>query len=145
MSDLILGGIVRPAGVSRSNGSWVVNDPPNVSIAKRTRVVVVIQATGYHPNLAARSLASQHSRMVGLVLPRSVSAFFTDPYYPYLTQGIVQACNQNDYTLARFLVGTTEDEEKIISRVTRKGFLDGWSWSCSTSRKPVVSQTQKPA
>jgi LacI family transcriptional regulator len=63
--------------------------------------------------------------MMGLVLPRSVNSFFTDPYYPRLTQGIAQACNQYNYTFALFLAGTKEDEETIFPRVSRKGYLDG--------------------
>jgi LacI family transcriptional regulator len=59
------------------------------------------------------------------VLPHSVSFFFTDPYYPHLTKGIAQACNQHDYTLALFLVGTKEDEQKIYPRISRRGLLDG--------------------
>jgi LacI family transcriptional regulator len=63
--------------------------------------------------------------MLGLVLPRSVTSFFSDPYFPRLTQGIAQACNQMDYTLGLFLISTQEDEEKIFPRVSRKGLLDG--------------------
>jgi LacI family transcriptional regulator len=85
----------------------------------------VIQSTGYHPNAAARTLASQHSLTLGLLLPHSVSFFFTDPYYPQLTKGVAQACNQYGYTLALFLVDSKEDEEKIFPRVSRKGLLDG--------------------
>lgn len=117
--------IARQAGVSRSTVSRVVNGHPSVKEPVRRRVLQVIQATGYHPNAAARALASQRSNMIGLVLPRSVSSFFADPYFPRLTQGIAQACNQFDYTLSLFLVGTKEDEEKLFSRISRKGFLDG--------------------
>jgi LacI family transcriptional regulator len=63
--------------------------------------------------------------MIGLVLPRNVSSFFADPYFPRLTQGIAQACNQYDYTLGLFLIGTPDDEVKIYPRVSRKGWLDG--------------------
>ena len=91
----------------------------------RKRVLEVIQSTGYHPNIAARTLASQRSWMIGLVVPRSVSSFFTDPYFPHLTRGIAKGCNQYDYTLGLFLVGTNEDEEKIVPRVSRSGSLDG--------------------
>lgn len=117
--------IARKAGVSRSTASRVVNDHPNVSDDVRQRVLQVIQETGYQPHAAARTLASQRSWMIGLILPRAVSNFFTDPYYPRLTQGIASACNQNNYTLSLFLVSTREDEEKIFPRVARKGFLDG--------------------
>ncbi|HEX2979746.1 MAG TPA: LacI family DNA-binding transcriptional regulator [Anaerolineaceae bacterium] len=125
MPDLTLEDIAKQAGVSRSTVSRVVNEQPNVREDVRKRVLSVIQATGYHPNQAARTLASQRSWMIGLVLPRSVSSFFADPYFPRLAQGIAQACNQHDYTLALFLVGSQEDEDKIIPRVARKSFLDG--------------------
>lgn len=125
MPDLTLEDIARQAGVSRSTVSRVVNEFPNVSEEVRRRVLDVIQQTGYHPNAAARALASQRSWTLGLVLPQSVSQFFTDPYYPHLTKGIAQACNQRNYTLALFLVDTLEDEKKILTRVSRNGFLDG--------------------
>ncbi len=125
MVELTLEDIAKLAGVSRSTASRVVNDHPNVREDVRQRVMEVIQSTGYRPNLAARTLASQRSWMIGLVLPRSASSFFSDPYFPRLTQGIAQACNQYDFTLGLFLVALKEDEEKIYPRVSRRGFLDG--------------------
>jgi LacI family transcriptional regulator len=125
VADLTLEDIAEKAGVSRSTVSRVVNNHPSVRQDVRERVLQVIRATGYHPNAAARTLASQRSWMIGLVVPRSVSFFFTDPYIPRLIQGIAQACNQSNYTLALFLVGTKEDEEKIFPRVSRRGQLDG--------------------
>lgn len=125
MADLTLEDIAEKAGVSRSTVSRVVNNHPSVRQDVRERVLDVIRATGFHPNAAARTLASQRSWMLGLVLPRSVSFFFTDPYIPRLIQGIAQACNQSNYTLALFLVGTKEDEESIFPRVSRRGQLDG--------------------
>ena len=125
MSNLTLEDIAKLAGVSRSTVSRVVNDHPHVREQVRERVWEVIERTGYHPNAAARTLASQRSWMIGLVLPRSVSSFFTDPYFPHLVQGVAQACNQYNYTLSLFLVSSSEDEERIFSRVSRKGLLDG--------------------
>lgn len=125
MPNLTLEDIARLAGVSRSTVSRVVNDDPNVKEDVRKRVQEVIQTTGYHPHAAARSLASQRSWMIGLVLPRTVSNFFTDPYFPRLTQGVAQACNQHNYTLSLFLVDTKEDESRLFPRISRRGFLDG--------------------
>jgi LacI family transcriptional regulator len=122
---LTLEEIARLSGVSKSTVSRVINQQPNVSQNVRQRVQAVIQDTGYQPNLAAQTLVSKRSWMIGLVLPRSVSSFFTDPYFPRLLQGIAQGCNQYDYTLGLFLVATKEDEEKILPRVSRKGMLDG--------------------
>ncbi len=125
MSDLTLEDIARRAGVSRSTVSRVVNQSPDVSEDVRKRVLGVIESTGYQPHAAARALASQRSWTIGLLLPQSVSSFFTDPYYPHLMLGIAQGCNQYNYTLALFLVGTKADEEKIFPRLARPGFVDG--------------------
>jgi LacI family transcriptional regulator len=125
MANLTLEDIAKRAGVSRSTVSRVVNGQQYVRQDVRERVLKVIQETGFHPNVAARALASQRSWMIGLVLPRSVSSFFADPYFPRLTQGIARACNHHNYTLGLFLVSTSEDEDKIFPRVSRKGFLDG--------------------
>lgn len=125
MTDLTLEDIAKQAGVSRSTVSRVVNNHPNVSDKVRKHVLEVIRHTGFQPNSAARALASQRSWTIGLLLPHSVSFFFTDPYYPHLTKGIAQACNQYGYTLALFLVSTKEDEEQILPRILRRGLLDG--------------------
>jgi LacI family transcriptional regulator len=125
MPNLTLEEIAKQAGVSRSTVSRVINNQPNVREDVRQRIRKVIQATGYHPNLAARSLASQRTSLIGLVIPRSVHTFFTDPYFPRLTQGIAQACNQSNYTLSLFLFNTADDERKLFPRLTRKGLVDG--------------------
>lgn len=114
----------------------MVNGQPYVRKSVRERVLKVIQETGYHPNVAARTLASQRSWMIGLVLPRSVSSFFADPYFPRLTQGIAQACNDNNLTLGLFLVGAPEDEEKIIPAFrARASWTASW---CSPARSGTI-------
>ena len=125
MPSLTLEDVAKRAGVSRSTVSRVVNGYENVSQDVRQRVLWVIKETGYRPNAAARTLASQRSQMIGLILPFSVSSLFTDPYYPYLLKGISHACNQNNYTLDFFLFSSKEDEKKNLSRISNRGLLDG--------------------
>ena len=124
-SNLTLDDIAALAGVSRSTVSRVVNEHPSVKMDVRQRVLDIIEEHHFHPNAAARTLAMQRSWTIGLILPHSVSTFFTDPYYPNLLMGIAKACNLYGYTLALFLVSTKEDEENVFPRVGRKGFLDG--------------------
>jgi LacI family transcriptional regulator len=125
MPSLTLEDIARETGVSRSTVSRVINNNPNVSENVRKNVQEAIRRNNFHPHAAARALASQHTSTIGLILPQTVSFFFTDPFYPHLTRGIAQACNQHDYTLAFFLVDSKEDEERIFPRVCRQGMLDG--------------------
>lgn len=125
MPNLTLEDIAKLAGVSRSTVSRVINDHPSVSENVRGRVRTVISQTGFHPNMAARSLASSRSYILGLVIPRSVHTFFTDPYFPRLTEGIAQACNNHGFTLSLFLFHTEEDEHKLFPRLCRRGLVDG--------------------
>jgi LacI family transcriptional regulator len=114
--------IARLAGVSRSTVSRVVNHHPSVRPAVRERVQRIIAETGFQPNAAARSLASQRAYMVGLVIPRTVHTVFTDPYFPRLTQGVAQACNDHEYTLSLFI---ENDDIKLFPRLSRTGLMDG--------------------
>lgn len=125
MANLRLEDIAKKAGVSRSTVSRVVNNQQNVSEKVRQRVLKVIKETGFSPNAAARTLVSQRSNTIGLILPHSVSTFFTDPFYPHLIKGISLACNHYDFTLALFVAGTLEYQEKILPRLSSRGFLDG--------------------
>ncbi|HAF62222.1 MAG TPA: LacI family transcriptional regulator [Anaerolineaceae bacterium] len=125
LNNLTLEDIAEQCGVSRSTVSRVINNHPNVSKKARMLVQEVINQTGYQPHAAARALVSNRSWTVGLILPRSVNSFFTDPYYPSLIQGIAQACSSSDYTFTLFLMREKEDEERIFHRISRRGFLDG--------------------
>ncbi len=126
MTDkLTLDEIARRAGVSRTTASRVLNNRPNVRSEIRERVQRVMAETGYRPHPVAQSLASQQSHVIGLVLPRRTEILFNDPYFPRLTQGIAQACNDHDYTLALFMMQSEADEQKFYPRISRKGLLDG--------------------
>ena len=125
LNKLNLDDIAKKSGVSKSTVSRVVNNHPNVSQKVRDRVIQVISQTGYQPHAAARALVSNRSMICGLILPRTVDSFFTDPYFPALIQSIARSCGDRDYTLSLFLIGGEDDEERIFQRVARPGFLDG--------------------
>ena len=121
---LTLKEIARQAGVSRSTVSRVLNDQPNVSARARGQVLAVTERLNFQPNAIARSLASGRSRVIGLVIPVGVSSFFTDPFFPSLTQGIAAACNSHDYTVALWLADA-EHERQIARKIIHGGLVDG--------------------
>ena len=140
VDKLTLEQIAKLAGVSRSTVSRVINHHPNVKSEVRQRVMKVVAETGYHPNPAARSLASQRSGVIGLVIPRAVQSLFTDPYYPRLMQGVAQACNANDYTLSLFLFHTEDEEHKLYPRVLRTRLIDGLIVSAAQIDDPLIPE-----
>ena len=137
---LTLEEIGKLAGVSRSTVSRVINNHPNVSDVVREKVALIIKETNYSPHLAARTLASQRSYVIGLVIPRSVQAFFGDPYFALLIQGIAKAANLFDYTFSLFLLESYEIEERLIPRITRPGFVDGLIVQSTSADDKVLSR-----
>lgn len=68
--------VAARAGVSGSTVSRALFDPDKVSAATRQHVLQVAAAMGYVPNHAARSLASGHTDVIGLMVPDIANPFF---------------------------------------------------------------------
>ncbi len=68
--------VAAMAGVSVRTVSNVVNDAPHVAAPTRERVQVALDALGYRPNLAARTLRQGRSGLIGLVVPEVDSPYF---------------------------------------------------------------------
>lgn len=140
MHKFTLESIAELSGVSRSTVSRVVNNQAGVSPTVRDRVLAVIEHTGYQPNAMARSLAMQSTGMLGLVIPRQAQSLFVDPYFPRLIQGISAASNQQNSTLALFLLHNEAEEEQIYPQVLNRSLLDGVLFVASNTEDPFVQR-----
>ncbi len=139
MKRLTLEEIAELAGVSRATVSRVVNGHPNVSLKVRERVQKVIAQTGYEPNRAARSLASNRSNMIGLFIPLvGQSELFADPYYGKLISGIAHECNELSYILTLFVFDNRDAERTMFASIVNSGFLDGFVITASTLNNPYT-------
>jgi DNA-binding LacI/PurR family transcriptional regulator len=101
--------IARLSGVSRSTVSRVLNDDPRVSDEVRVRVRKVMVDNRYHPNAAARSLATHRSGIIGLVFPRVFTMMFTDPWASVLIKGCLEGSERADLSLVHVLVSTDDE------------------------------------
>lgn len=117
--------VAKQAGVSRSTVSRVVNNHPNVSATTRSRVEAAIEESSYRPHAVARSLATNKTNILGMVVPESVTKLFTDPYFPLVLRGATEACNRLGYHLILSLFTTSVDSRAMHDRVVRSGYLDG--------------------
>src|SRR5689334_17782296 len=85
--------VARRAQVSTAVVSYVINNGPRaVSPETRRRVEQAIAELGYFPNTIARSLRSDHSYTVGLILPH-----LNDPLYAEIAGHFQSICNQAGY------------------------------------------------
>jgi LacI family transcriptional regulator len=119
--------IARMAGVSRSTVSRVVNNDPRVSDAVRQRVSEIIERSHYHPNAAARSLASRKTRIIGLLIPQEIETIFVDSWFASLIKGCVHACRDHDLSvmLMMELSNDLDSVERVVQRTVRGQHLDG--------------------
>ncbi|MCH9297037.1 LacI family DNA-binding transcriptional regulator [Pantoea allii] len=73
--------VARKAGVSKATVSRVLAGNRYVSKSTQQKVFQAIAETGYRPNLLARSLATQKSQNIGLIVTHSL---FNGPYFSEL-------------------------------------------------------------
>lgn len=120
--DYNLEDIARLSGVSRSTVSRVVNNHPNVSERTRRQVMEIINKYSFQPNNAARALASQRSKVIGILIPHIITHIFTDIFYSLLLEAISKRANQLDYGVTLWLSVTLDG---MIERVLSNRLLDG--------------------
>jgi LacI family transcriptional regulator len=130
--------IGRRAGVSRSTVSRVINGEPNVSPTARERVEAVIAETGYRPHAAARSLASNRTGVVGIVIANSVETLFDDPYFGRLILGITGAIDLVQTTVSLFLFEDQSGADAIYPRVVDRGLVDGVIVTATWMGDPLI-------
>lgn len=68
--------VARHAGVSKSTVSHVVNNTRFVEEATRERVLQAIAATGYRPSTVARSLTTNRTQIIGVIISDASNHFF---------------------------------------------------------------------
>lgn len=99
--------LAAQANVSMATVSRVFNLPDLVSADTREHVLRVAQQMGYLPNASARSLRTQRSRVLGVVLPTLLNPVFAE-----CLGGIAQAANAAGYAILPMTTDYRVDREE---------------------------------
>jgi LacI family transcriptional regulator len=102
-SKVTIADVARAAGVSKQTVSRVLNGTGSTSAATTARIRGLIHELGYRPSGVARSLATNSSLTLGLVVPA-----LDNPYYAEVAQGAEWAAWDEGYNL--FLSNVFHDE-----------------------------------
>ena len=89
--------VAKAAEVSVATVSRALNEPEKVGAKTLLRVQAAIQAMGYEPNASARSLRSQRSRVIGVILPTLLNPVFAE-----CLKGIADTAAQGGYAILPF-------------------------------------------
>lgn len=93
-SRVTISDVARAAGVSKQTVSRVLNGSGSTSAATTARINELILALGYRPSGVARSLATNSSLTLGLIVP-----WLNSPYYAEIAQGAEWSAWENGYNL----------------------------------------------
>jgi LacI family repressor for deo operon, udp, cdd, tsx, nupC, and nupG len=100
--------VSRAAGVSVATVSRALTMPEMVAKSTRARVLRVVEELGYKPNLLARSLRSQESRLI-VVLVTNIS----NPFFSKVIRGIEKVAQEMGYSA---MLGDTQNDDLIEAR-----------------------------
>jgi len=97
--------IARDLGVSVVTISKVLRNHPDVGDETRERVLARVRELDYRPNLAARSLVTGRTYLVGLVVPDLLHPFFAE-----IAKSISEVLRANGYYL---IVSSSEEDPDL--------------------------------
>lgn len=112
--------VAKLADVSTATVSRALATPERVSPEARARVLEAIAKTGYVPNPAARTLRSQKTFMVLVVLPDLANTFFSK-----ILRGIEETLFEAGYGMIISDLDGSPEKEAHFAAFTAAGRVDG--------------------
>lgn len=109
-AQITLNDIAKQLNVSRVTVSKALRDHPDISSETKAKIKKLADQLGYTPNIMARSLSSQRSNIVGLVVPK-----ISDYFYPTIIKSIYDKMYINQYEV--LLTVSYEDPEREIQHL----------------------------
>lgn len=125
--------VAKEAQVSIATVSRVLNNIDVVNEDTKKKVLDAIDKLGYRPNIVARSLKTQKSKTIGIIIPD-----ISNQFYPEIVRGAEDVANIYDYNI--MLCNTDLDPEKEMEylRVLREKMADGVLYMSNSLEKNIL-------
>ena len=124
--------VAREAGVSIATVSRVLNDIDVVNEDTKKKVLDAIKELGYRPNIVARSLKTQRTKTIGILIPDISSQF-----YPEIVRGAEDVSNIYDYNVILCNSDFDVEKEKEYLRVLKEKMVDGVIYISSSFNEEI--------
>ncbi len=135
--------VARVAGVSDKTVSRVVNREPNVTPDTIERVQLAIADLGYIPNLAARSIRSSRTNIIGII----TDFISTTPYSGDIVRGVQDWAVAYGRTVLLANTGGDAEREGDVWRTFKAHRIDGVLYVAMYHRvvMPTAGEVKIPA
>jgi DNA-binding LacI/PurR family transcriptional regulator len=129
--------VARRAGVSRATVSRVVNGSTSVAAAIREAVTRAVEELGYVPNQAARSLVTQRTESIALILPETANRVFSDDlFFPAIIRGVGLELEAAGKQLVLMMAGSAASHDRV-ERYAVAGHVDGVMFASMHGADPL--------
>jgi DNA-binding LacI/PurR family transcriptional regulator len=129
--------VARRAGVSRATVSRVVNGSTTVAVEIRDAVKQAVEELGYVPNQAARSLVTQRTESIALILPETANRVFSDDlFFPAIIRGVSMELEAADKQLVLMMAGSPASHDRV-ERYAMAGHVDGVMFASMHGSDPL--------
>lgn len=125
--------VAKEAGVSIATVSRVLNDIDVVNEDTKKKVLDAIKKLGYRPNIVARSLKTQRTKTIGILIPDISSQF-----YPEIVRGAEDVSNIYDYNVILCNSDFDVEKEKEYLRVLKEKMVDGVIYISSSLSEEIL-------
>lgn len=136
--------IAKKANVSPSTVSRVISNNLNISAATRKKVLKIMEEMNFQPNIIARSLASNSTKIIGVVLAsRTEGALrkaFENPLSPDMLGGISLTAYKTGYNILLSSLNKFDDDKKKIRELAKGGITDGIIYFFSRVNDPIIAE-----
>lgn len=126
--------VAKEAGVSIATVSRVLNDIDVVNEETKKKVLEAIEKLGYRPNIVARSLKTQRTRTIGVVVPDISSQL-----YPEIVRGAEDVANIYKYNVMLCNSDFDLEKEKEYLRVLKEKMVDGVIYMSSSLEEDTLN------
>lgn len=116
--------VAKEAHVSPATISYVLNGKENISEETKARVYEAMEKLNYIPNLSARGLANNTSKLIGVVIPQTEpgsSLLFNNNFYSEIMSAIEYHARIQGYHV---LISATDANESYF-KLAKQRNLDG--------------------
>lgn len=104
--------VAREANVATSTVSRVLSNSHKISDKTKEKVKEAIKKLNYTPNIIARGLANNRTRILAVILPKEAEDIFSNPFFVQAMKGIsIYAQKENYYIMYAFKQEGKDDKE----------------------------------
>lgn len=117
--------VAREAKVATSTVSRVLSNSHKISDETKRKVNDAIKKLNYTPNIVARGLANNKTRILAVILPEGAEELFANPFFVQAMKGISICAQKENYYIMYAFKEENNNEKEWVKRFCDSNLVDG--------------------